>query len=217
MKRVSVYLLRGRKCITREGMISLLPVGRVVVVIATLYASITGMILLLSYDANDNEIWSAIRASLGWSGIINIFLIGFVYVGWEYLWRRFPILNQILYPNLNGVWEMKIYWQWGDKTGESVGTAHIKQNFLRLSMEVVAQDSESETLMAKPKKDPESGRPMLFYMYRSIPKHGNGTDTQTFDGAAILKIHHLDNGKLYGNYFTNRSTKGHFELNKCHE
>ena len=90
----------------------------------------------------------------------------------------------------------------------------IRQDFLKFSMEVHSKDSDSETLLAQPKKDAESGRPTLYYVYRVIPKRIVGKDHRTYDGTALLKLSPGNQVSLQGNYFTDAETRGHFRLTK---
>lgn len=194
-------------------MINLIPIGRVISAIAVLYGAIACGFLWISYN-NTTSFLKAVMISFGGSTALNIGLLFILYFGWKKIWAAFPFLNHLLFPNLNGKWDMVIYWQSGDKSGTSIGVAHIKQNFLKIGMEVGATDSDSETLMADPRKDPESGRAILYYVYRVVPKKNNGDNNHSYEGAAILKLDNENNTKLSGNYFTSRMTVGRFELQK---
>ncbi len=68
--------------------------------------------------------------------------------------------------------------------------------------------------MAKPKKDPESGRPLLYYVYRVVPKQLSNETGSSYEGAAILKFESTQTHSLRGNYFTSRKTVGHFVLQR---
>ena len=174
-------------------MISLLPIGRVISFIAIAYAVISCLILWAVYDDTTSLLT----------------------VGWEKLWDKYPALNELLFPNLNGTWKMVIHWEWEDKKGISHAKAVIKQSFLKLGMDVEAEDSDSQTLLAKPKKDSETGRAELYYVFLTTPKHKVGSDLQEpYKGAAILKLSLEGNGLLQGNYFTSRKTVGHYELTR---
>lgn len=195
-------------------MISLLPLGRVISTIAVAYAVISCLILWYIYDKN-TSFWSAVSIAIGGSTILNLLLLGIFYIGWEKLWSTFPVLNKWLFPNLNGNWEMIIHWEWEGKKGTSRAKAVITQNFLKLGMDVEAEDSDSQTLLAKPKKDHETGRAELYYIFLTTPKHkDNSNPKEPYKGTAILKLSLEGNGMLQGNYFTSRKTVGHYELRR---
>lgn len=137
---------------------------------------------------------------------------------WRPLWARVPALNSLLFPDLNGQWRMSIEWTRVHASGEARGTvkakATIKQSLVHMSMEVESQFSDSETLIARPKKDPESGRPMLYYVYRVVPRKTSAQAGSPYDGAAILKFDADHGARLRGNYFTSRMTQGYFTLER---
>lgn len=109
---------------------------------------------------------------------------------------------------------MKIHWASANGSGVINAIATVKQSFLSISMEVASKDSDSETLVALPKKDPESGRPILFYVYRVVPKRKGTQSCAPYEGSAMLKFEDERIETLSGNYFTSRRTEGHFELKK---
>lgn len=195
-------------------MINLLPIGRLIAAIAVVYAAITCFILWLIYSPSAS-VWVAIGIATGGSAILNGFiLIGF-HFGWEALWNKYPSLNRILFPNLNGSWKMHIHWEGKKGPGVSIAKASITQDFINIAMDVEADDSDSHTLMAKPKKDPESGSPLLYYVFLTTPKAASSTkDKSPYKGAAILKLSIENEDKLIGNYFTSRKTIGHYELHR---
>lgn len=195
-------------------MISLLPIGRVISFISIAYAIVTCLILWAVYDQKTSFL-TAISIAMSGSAILHALLLGMFYFGWEKIWNRFPILNKILFPNLNGNWEMIIHWEWEGRSGTSNAKAVIKQNFLKLGMDVEAEDSDSQTLLAKPKKDIETGRAELYYVFLTTPKHkSNAGHREPYKGAAILKLSLEGNGVLQGNYFTSRKTVGYYELKR---
>ncbi|WP_027696789.1 hypothetical protein [Vibrio litoralis] len=194
-------------------MISILPIGKIITFTAILYATVMVAFLSISYNT-ENTILENILFSLKGSMILNMILSFSFYIGWRWIWRLFPSLNTILFPDLNGEWDMTIHWFSSKSKGTALAKAYIKQDILKISMEVISKDSESHTLLAKPKKDPESGRATLFYIYRNIPKRKNGNQNSPYDGTAVLKLGYNDINKLTGNYYTDRLTQGHYELQR---
>lgn len=194
-------------------MISILPIGKIITFTAILYAAVMVAFLSISYNT-ENTILENILFSLKGSMILNMILSFSFYIGWRWIWRLFPSLNTILFPDLNGEWDMTIHWLSSKSEGTALAKAYIKQDILKISMEVISKDSESHTLLAKPKKDPESGRATLFYIYRNIPKRKNGNQNSPYDGTAVLKLGYNDINKLTGNYYTDRLTQGHYELQR---
>jgi hypothetical protein len=199
-------------------MISLVPLNRLLVTVAVIYAAttalISALILRLSSDAGPLTGWGI---ALGGSTALNIALLTLLHFAWRPIWKSIPILNKLLFPDLNGEWKMEIHWK--NPTREQQGivnaVAVIKQNLTNFSMEVKSPGSESETLIALPQKDPASGRPLLYYVYRVVPKEKDSHSDQEYRGSALLKFSEIGQGELSGNYFTNRLTKGYFSLTRA--
>lgn len=195
-------------------MINLLPIGKLISLIAVTYAVVTGLILWAIFDEN-TSFMTAISTAIGGSTLLNVLLIAIFYFGWQIIWKICPALNKILFPNLNGTWDMVIHYEWEGKKGTSNAKAVITQNFLKIGMDVEAEDSDSQTLMAKPKKDAETGRAELYYIFLTTPKDKDGIKSKaTYKGAAILKLNLHCDQKMEGNYFTDRETCGYYELER---
>jgi hypothetical protein len=197
-------------------MMDLLPIGRVIALIAVVYATLIAIAVAVSWKSGDHfqtvlgSVWFA------FSGVtaLQIFLLGWFYFGWRRLWRWIPALNQVLFPDIGGEWKIEIHWQQRGQTGVVDAEATITQNFLRVSMEVRSPKSDSQTLIAQPKKDPESGAPFLYYVYLVTPKAVGAKPGAPYYGAAILKFSGIGGGQLRGNYWTTRQTSGHFLLSR---
>lgn len=196
-------------------MISLIPLTRLIVYIAAFYA-IGPVVLALIFPSliGSNLYFSPIKAAFAGAAILNTLLWLLFSFGWCLLWKIFPILNTAVFPDLNGQWKMNIHWARQGHSGIAEATANIKQDFLKISMEVHSHDSDSETLLAHPKKDHESGRPALYYVYRVIPKRISGKLDPAYGGSAVLKVSQRDMLTLEGNYFTDAESKGYFILTR---
>lgn len=181
-------------------MLSLFPIQKIIAILSVIYAVV--LILIFSILGKDLSLTSAIRNA----AIFELTILLLFSFGWKYIWKCIPILNEWLFPDINGLWTVEIHWTWGEKKGIKKGEVIIKQNIFSLSMELITDESESETLVAIPKKNSESGRLQLYYIYRNIPKAT--TQLQSHIGTAILKFSPKNLSLLEGNYFTDRNTKG---------
>ncbi|MGY3582595.1 hypothetical protein ACVIGB_008338 [Bradyrhizobium sp. USDA 4341] len=196
-------------------MISVLPLARIIAIIAVSYAACVAAIVALVWKWGDQPtVWSSVGIAFSGATALNVLLLFLIYVGWKRIWAMFPKLNRLVFPDLNGDWTMNIHWQNAERSGFVVARAHIRQDLLRISMEVFSRDSDSQTLIALPKKDPESGRPILYYVYRVIPKYNKVDAGSSYEGSAILKISNAGPDRLSGNYFTSRQGTGHFDLSR---
>ena len=186
-------------------MFLLLPPTKVITAIAGIYAAIWVFVASIWEGADAAQ---ALRAA----AILEVLLLVFTAWGWRKIWKKIPILNLLLFPDLSGKWEATIVWVKDNDSGQAQGTVHIVQDFFKLSLELTTEISESSTLAVMVKRDPESGRPILHYVYTVRPKQLIPGAEPTYEGAALLKVKHDDYGQLQGNYFTSRSTKGHFSF-----
>ena len=156
-------------------MITLLPLSRVIVAVSVVYSCIVAIVIgVVAENSDSPNLWNNIKIAIAGATALNIALLLAIHFGWKWIWLQFPSLNMLLFPNLNGTWSMKIHWVGDDREGEVDASAVIKQDFIRISMEVTSPGSDSETVIAQPKKEPESGRPILYYVYRVVPKRLGG-------------------------------------------
>jgi hypothetical protein len=145
-------------------MISLLPLRGAITYVAIVYSILSVLILYFTWPTDNTQtVYSSIKVALSGSGALSLLLFFVFAYAWRGIWRLAPWLNTTFFPDLNGKWDMRIEWNRGGKSGVAQAIATIRQDFLRISMEVNAGDSDSETLLAQPRKDAESGRPVLYY------------------------------------------------------
>ncbi|GJL65381.1 MAG: hypothetical protein NPIRA05_03520 [Nitrospirales bacterium] len=192
-------------------MIRLFPITKVVGVLCAIF----GALLTLIFAMGEPGTWSDnLMISLRYAAAFEALLVVVFLFAWRYLWNLIPALNKWVFPDIGGDWEVEIYWIWDDRKGVKKGVVHIKQTFVSLSMELFTDESESETLVAYPKRNPESGRIHLYYIYRNTPKNIGAKLIQPHIGMAILQFNPMKQIVLEGNYFTDRNTNGRFIISK---
>ena len=147
-------------------MISLFPFHTVATFIAILYALVIAAAILLFNVTGVATFATVFKGSTA----LSLILFFFMAFEWRSIWARYPFLNRWVYPDLNGKWKVTIHWCWENKTGTKEAVAYIRQNFIDISIELISDESESETLMVKAKQDSESKRPIIFYIYRNFYK-----------------------------------------------
>ena len=197
-------------------MIGLLPIARIIRYVAVAYAVLTALCAAIALQFGDVSwsAWTSISFAFSGATVLQLALMVWLCFGWRRFWRWFPALNDLLYPDIGGEWNLKIYWQGHQKHGDVDARATIRQDFVRVSMEVASPSSDSKTLIAQPKRDPESGAPLLYYIYEVTPKSIGANPGSPYLGAAILKFSEAAGGELRGNYWTSRQTSGHFRLSR---
>lgn len=127
---------------------------------------------------------------------------------WRVLWRLFPFLGDVYFPDINGIWQGSIKFLDRGVDRELSAKVRIKQNLWSITLDLNSETSKSVTLVAFPMT--ESGNKILYYVYRNTPKR---PDYAEYKGTTILEIN-TDDEKLYlrGNYYTDRLTNGRIEL-----
>jgi hypothetical protein len=195
--------------------IGLLPMGRLIVSIAVMYAALIVLAEAVSLRLSDHSqsILGSISLAFAGATTLQLLLVAWFYIGWRRLWRWFPVLNR-LFPDVNGEWNIRIHWRGIVDSGVVDAKATVRQDFLRISMEVQSAHSDSQTLIAQPRRDPESGRAILYYVYLVIPKGMRPNAGQPYHGAAVLKFSEANGGQLGGNYWTTQKTSGYFQLSR---
>jgi SMODS-associating 2TM, beta-strand rich effector domain len=196
-------------------MIGLVSATSVIRWIAVIYAVTVFMAVgLLAYiHAEPISPWKATTVAISASFALQATLLLLIHIGWPLFWRIMPKLNEWLYPDIRGSWDMEITIATGNLAGTMIRTkAIIKQDLLRISMNVEAPSSRSVTLSAVPKKDSESGLPELHYVFEVTTKPKAGEHARIYRGAAILDIDPKGKLALSGNYWTTEGSSGHYKL-----
>jgi hypothetical protein len=150
------------------------------------------------------------------SGIIFVVDIAFLLLStilWRSFWKYIPILSEIIFPDVNGIWEGKILFDNGSDHKYLDAKARVRQNFWSIKIDLYTTTSKSSTLVAYPTND--AGNPMIYYVYHNIPQNPKYPE---YKGTSILEIKCGKAPKrLSGHYYTIRGTKGRVELQRVSE
>lgn len=180
--------------------------------------------VLLAYQGA-SEWWTGDTPSLPKTVSLVATLIGTVAVAianwtWRALWRRFPVLNKVLFPDLNGVWEGTLQTTWMDPvTGKVPGPiptrVTIRQGVLKVSIRQRTAESDSWSTKVIPEAEPDADRYRLWYTYTNKPKATVAHRSSDHDGVAWLEISLEDDpNELRGQYYTSRRTTGDLTLRR---
>ena len=188
-------------------MINLFSIPKIIAICSILYAILIVTLLPLFNISLD------VTNILKYATIFEIIIILILLFGWRFIWEKIPKLNDWLFPDINGTWDVEIHWNRKQENetatnGIKRGKVVIKQNFLTLSMELFTDESESETLVIQPKKNSDSGRLQFYYIYKNTPIDKGNDTLLPHIGTAILKVAPHNNHIMQGNYFTDRNTQG---------
>ena len=162
---------------------------------------------------------------------------------WRRIWRAFPFLNRVFFPDLNGVWLGSTSSNWPtikkmldasqahegitqDELHATLGqtdamAVEIKASLFKVQITagLSATNGQSHSITAHPWKDAHN-RLHLTYVYGQDTPDPDMTDVDTHLGAADLVIDMDDLEKAEGVYWTRRNwktglnTAGHLELKR---
>lgn len=191
-------------------MISLFPITKVITWVSVVYSSLVLLFTLLFNIAGLSTFSVAFKGAAA----LNFVLFAIAAFSWKWVWKRIPKLNEWVFPDLNGYWDVEINWNWGEKSGNKLANAHIKQSLLEFSIELESDESASETLVVVPYKNSKSARPSLYYIYRSEGVTGAVKKQDPHIGTALLKTGIDSYDYMHGNYFTDRSTNGQYTMRR---
>ena len=200
-------------------------------VILLLFAVVIVVLVWLADGATSP--WPVIR-TLGFAtsvfALILYFLLGmpWYWSPWRILWRKFPVLNEWLYPDLNGVWYGTTSSNWpvisklreataqGDKVDLSELdkvellkgdiAMNVRASFFGISIRSKLQDTggDSKTIAARAGRSSDPHEFTLSYLYRQTTPEPQSTDEESHVGAATLEVKPGDKPQMEGEYWTRR-------------
>lgn len=129
----------------------------------------------------------------------------------QQIWAIARLVNNSLFPDLNGAWEGEIILESEEKI---IVRAVIRQSLLSFQIDMHGETMKSITLETTPVV--EQGQNKLYYIYRSTPKDPT---RHPYNGSTLFDVRVVkeenDNKKtveLSGHYYTNRKTVGRVRL-----
>jgi hypothetical protein len=153
-----------------------------------------------------------------------VFVIGTILVVianfcWRHLWRWFPFLGKVLFPDLNGAWRGALKTTWKDANGQSPDpitvTIRIRQTLFSFSVQLETQESRSWSVHVIAEANPDAGRFRLWYSYSNQPRAEFLHRSTVHDGVAILEIvPDIDTSIITGHYYTARKTSGDIDVRR---
>jgi predicted pore-forming effector associated with SMODS systems len=183
------------------------------------------ILFFMFLSISDYQLWiGAIRSTL-----MSVFLISLL-IGmtplWRWIWKKTPILNNVIYPDINGVWRGSLSSNWtrieprlkSNAVPENISSPPlldktlqitIRCNWFWMSMRMETGDnySESQTLSLIPVRSSKGKPHELHYIYHNQSPEPVETDSSDHYGAAILKCKDINTTepKLLGHFWTNRN------------
>jgi len=191
-------------------------------------------LIFLAILASAQSSWPVIRM-FGFL-ISCLLLVVYLLVGmswywapWRILWRRFPVLNAICYPDLNGTWYGMTQSNWpvvsrlrgaaaGEQGLDPSELSDIELQTGEIALEVRASifgitvrssvgtaGGDPMTVMVRAQKNFETSNFELFYIYRQMTSESRGAEESMHLGATMLEIRPGLTPTMEGSYWTRRN------------
>lgn len=187
----------------------------------TILVALTVVVILAMQAAAD--LWGSQTPPLYKTVSLVAFVVGTVFamianLVWRWFWRRFPILNKWLFPDLNGRWIGTLQSTWADPaTGSSPGPIStevtVRQTLFDVSVKMKTGESSSYSTRVIPEAEPQADRYRLWYSYDNRPVANVQHRSTPHEGVAWLEIALADDpNQLTGQYYTSRKTTGDIKV-----
>lgn len=187
----------------------------------TILVALTVIVILAMQAAAD--LWGSQTPPLYKTVSLVAFVVGTVFamianLVWRWFWRRLPILNKWLFPDLNGRWIGTLQSTWADPaTGSSPGPIStevtVRQTLFDVSVKMKTGESCSYSTRVIPEAEPQADRYRLWYSYDNRPVASVQHRSTPHEGVAWLEIALADDpNQLTGQYYTSRKTTGDIKV-----
>lgn len=146
--------------------------------------------------------------------ILGTALAGAANASWRWIWRTFPFLGRLLFPDLNGTWTGHLQSTWkkpgSDETLPPIpATITIRQGLFTTNVALKTGESISHSTRVILEAFRNAGRFRIWYTYNNDPQAQYQHRSSPHEGVAFLELD-LDAGPghLTGSYYTARKTIG---------
>lgn len=174
-------------------------------------------------------VWSTVLALNGihlsdtWSRFLSFFplvLVGLFALFDNWLWQIKPLRRLFNRPQLNGTWKGELTSIRADADGKEVNHDPIpvfiviRQSFLGLSIMLLSEETTSRSIGALLQYTPPAGF-CIYYHYDSKPHIRVRTKSPRHAGGSKIEVSGIEPKRLSGEYWTDRQTRGSFEVSKA--
>ncbi len=163
--------------------------------------------------------WQLPRAVSIVAGLATV-ITGFVVSSlWRLIWRCFPAMNKVVFPDLNGEWRGDLHSNWVDQeTGQRVSPKEvvltISQSWWDFSVRLITDQARSFSTRIYLEREPGRRVFRVWYAYGHRPRPEFRPGNPPHEGMAYLEYDANEPNELYGQYFTDRETTGSFVLKR---
>ncbi len=176
------------------------------------------ILLLPSLQALYQWATQSSASPLHWLSLV-VFMIGTAMVLafnaiWRPIWRRFPMLNRRIFPDLNGTWDGTLVSTWIDpQTNRPKPPIPVRfwitQNLFNIHVRMKTGESMSYSRHFFVEVNRDLSLVRIWYSYHNQPKAEFTWRSTRHEGVAWLEMDAANEPKrLSGQYFTERKTSG---------
>lgn len=180
------WLLKAAMALTALGLVAAAVIGK------------------LGPDGFTSTLGAALRVAL----IIESVLWLSLTLGWSYI----PGFKERIFPEIAGSWQGHIHYVRDGAPQAKAAMLHVHQTLFSVRLLLETDESESETLVARPERDPDFSRFKLFYIYENKRKEGVQEAGRIYRGTAFIVLEPGRPNALSGAYFTEQGTVGSLEF-----
>jgi hypothetical protein len=152
--------------------------------------------------------------------IIGVLFAGIAEIAWRSLWRRVPLLQRKMFPDLNGTWKGTLTSTWLDPvTGSPKPPIPtdiiIRQGLFTTSVSLKTGESTSHSTRSFLEPFRDTGRFRIWYSYDNDPQAKFHHRSSLHEGVAFLEYEFdADPNRLSGRYYTDRRTTGDIDVRR---
>lgn len=146
--------------------------------------------------------------------IIDVVVVLAFNLYWKALWKKFPYLGRVVFPDVSGVWQGEFSWAKDGLLGSKSASIRISQNWKSIKVSVETDEANSETLSSWIERDADTGAFTLNYVYLHTPKQVVREGNPPHRGTASIVFDIDDMKQARGVYYTDRTTAGDITLRR---
>lgn len=185
---------------------------------------LTALLCIRSYDViaspfslKDLTLWQSVTLSVTFVGTLLCAVAEFC---WRWVWRKIPLLQRKVFPDLNGEWTGELASTWiNPDTGQVLPPIptkiEIRQGLFSTSVSLRTGESESHSKRVHLERLPDIGRFRIWYDYQNGPKAAVEHRSQPHAGFAYLEVDRGNLHRIEGRYYTARKTTGDITVERA--
>lgn len=181
-------------------------------VLTAIIAMVALMVLAAVYAGfiGTNDAFTEAITIIRWSFFAALMLTFLSYAAWRWI----PILQHFTFPYLGGKWLGELQFSGPKGSGTRPVSLEVSHTLFGIKLVLDSEESTSRTLAVHAERDVGVKRDRLYYVYLNERKEGVAGAGDRYRGLAVMRIESTRRPKLHGDYFTERSHNGTFQLTR---